>query len=84
MIKYEVKMNLQYNYGNKAELRTIKIIITNLATVKFLLKESINSFNNIFYNEKIPLKLNTDLKRYLIKPSKKNGRPDMELPRKIK
>jgi hypothetical protein len=82
IIKYDVKMNLQFNYESEEELRTVKIKITNLVTINDLLKESINSFNNLFYKDKIALKLNTDLKSYVIKPSKKNGKVDSDLPRK--
>ena len=48
-----------------------------------LLNRSIQMFNDLFYDEGLPYELKTDVKLYSIKPSKKSGKPESDMPSKI-
>jgi hypothetical protein len=48
-----------------------------------LLSQSINMFNDMFLKEGIPLELSHEVSYYFLKPSKKSGKPDHDLPSKI-
>lgn len=54
--------------------------ITNKVTVCDLIKECIKMFNELFEKENFPVRLNTDISKYKIRPSKKSGKPDYDLP----
>jgi hypothetical protein len=47
-----------------------------------VLKRALDLFNDILYKEKIPYSFNIDYRKYYIKPSKKTGKPDNDLPSK--
>ncbi len=61
-------------------IKFISLKITNKVTMLELLKESIEMFNNSFIRYGIYYQLNPDLKFYTLKPSKKSGKPDKDLP----
>ena len=48
-----------------------------------IIKQSIDIFNDILYKDNIPIKLNVDNRNYRIKPGKKNGKPNYDLPSNI-
>jgi hypothetical protein len=76
-----IKINLLID--SRSIKRSINLKIGNCDTIKDILKQSIDLFNDIFYREKVPLLLNKDYRIFYLKPSKKNGKPDMDLPSKL-
>ena len=63
--------------------KNINLKITDSDTIKDILKRSINLFNDILKKEKIHLQLNKDYNKFYLKPSKKSGKPDNDLPSNI-
>jgi hypothetical protein len=57
--------------------------ISNKDTVLDIIKKSIDIFNDILYKDNLPIKLNVDYRNYRIKPGKKNGKPNNDLPSNI-
>ncbi len=55
--------------------------ITNKVTLLDLLKQCVKMFNELFEKENFPVRMNNIIiSKYKIKPSKKNGKPDYDLP----
>jgi hypothetical protein len=55
--------------------------ITNKITIFDLIKDSVVLFNKIFDKENLPFYLDVyNLQKYTIKPSKKTGKPDLDMP----
>jgi hypothetical protein len=77
-------MNIIITDNQTPMLKNIEITITNKITMKELLSQALNMFNDIFYKEGIPLQLSHEVNYYSIKPSKKSGKPDNDLPSKTK
>ena len=77
-------MNIIITDNQTPMLKHIDITITNKITMKELLSQALNMFNDIFYKEGIPLQLSQGVSYYSIKPSKKSGKPDNDLPSKTK
>lgn len=76
-----IKVNILISInGESEEAKSISVRITDKVIMLELLKESIDMFNEYFYMNKIPLELNKFLKNYTIRPSKKSGKPDNDLP----
>jgi hypothetical protein len=63
-------------------LRSINLRITNKNTILDILKSSLDIFNDLLYKEQIPLRFSIDYKKYTLKPSKKNGKANTDLPSK--
>jgi hypothetical protein len=61
-------------------VKSISLRITNKNTIMDLLKYSLDIFNDLFYREGLGVQFRADYKKYLIKPSKKSGKPDNDLP----
>jgi hypothetical protein len=74
-----IKINVQINYQVDI-IKSINLHITNKNTILDILKISIDIFNELFYKENIPYKFNIDYRKYSLKPSKKSGRADEDLP----
>ncbi len=79
-LKEPVHVNIELPKGNKKIIKSIKVRITNVATMSDLLKQSIDVFNDMFTSQCLQYQLRTDLFEYSFKPSKKSGKPDHDLP----
>lgn len=64
----------------KTVIKSILLKITNKITIEDLIKESVQMFNQLFAKDRIPYKLNENHTVYSIKPSKKSGKADLDLP----
>ncbi len=77
-----VRINIIINDNFTPYLKYVDVIISNKITMRELLSQSINMFNDKFLNEGLPFELSQDVSSYVLKPSKKSGNPDTDLPSK--
>jgi hypothetical protein len=78
---YDKKIKIFITLQNE-EVKCVSVTVTNKILIKDLIKEGIVILSDIFYREKIPYKINTDPRKYKLKPSKKSGKPDNDMPGK--
>ena len=72
------------NKGKQQINKTVSIEINQYITIYQLIKEAVDSFNQLFKKEEISYRLNLDsLDNYQIRTSKKNGKPKNDLPGNI-
>jgi hypothetical protein len=74
-----VKITIIINYREEL-IKSINLRITNKNTILDILKCSLDVFNDMFYKEQIPLKFNIDYRKFCLKPSKRSGKADNDLP----
>jgi len=79
-----IQVNILINIDGDEYLKSVNAIITNKVSIGDLLRESIKLFNKLFEKENSPIRLiYTKLSNYEMKPSKKNGKPNKDLPSKL-
>jgi hypothetical protein len=54
--------------------------VTNKNTIMDILKVALDIYNDEFYKENLQLEFQADYKKYYLKPSKRSGRADNDLP----
>lgn len=80
ILNLDIRINALIKMKKEEILKTIVVKITNKITIRDLLKESVDMFNNLFYKENVPYEFKNELKLYSLKPSKKNGKPQNDFP----
>ena len=76
-----VQLNLTTMLDKKQKLHNITVNIENINSVFELINKGINIYNELF--EKLNLNFRLDIskiKNYVLKRTKKNGKPDCEIP----
>lgn len=73
-----VSINISAVVG--AGFKTIQMIINSSVKIKFIIQKCLNEFNKLFANEKALFKLIDDPDCYVLKPSKKSGKPKTDMP----
>lgn len=58
----------------------INLDIENNDTMEDLVRKSINEFNKIFEEENVNSRFSLNFEKYQVKPAKKNGKPNSDLP----
>ena len=69
--------------GISKDIKSLTLQVTEKTTVSDLVKMSVDIFNETFERENSLLRMKTDYKIYKVKPSKKSGKPDNDLPSKF-
>lgn len=64
------------------QIKTLDFKINEKTTINDLIILCIDSFNEIFKEEKVLYRLDTKYNEYNFKPSKKTGKPNHDLPSK--
>ena len=83
-MKETIQVNILIKIDGNEYLKSVNVIITNKVSIGDLLRESIKLFNKLFEKENFPIRLShIKLSNYEMKPSKKNGKPDKDLPSKV-
>lgn len=77
-----IKINIVILENNRESVRSINVRITNKLKMLELLNQSIEMFNEMFCQYGYLFELNKNSSLYSIKPSKKSGKPDNDLPSK--
>lgn len=79
----KIKINLMINNNSKPEesdIYSINIEIPSFFKISDLVRQCVDLFNDKFIKEKSMYRLNQQYKNYFLKPSKKTGRPDINMP----
>ncbi len=77
-------MFVKVNIVATNEIKSVSLQVTEKTTIDDLIKLSVDIFNLNFEKENLLNRINTNYSIYSIKPSKKKGTPDLDLPSKIK
>jgi hypothetical protein len=64
------------------EIKSVEIKLKHNNTIFEMIKLSVHLLNEQFENGLSELRLNPNYSIYKVKPSKKNGKPDLDLPSK--
>ena len=78
-----IRINIELPEGELMIIKSFNIKITNLVTISELLAQALDHFNETFSNSGLSYQLSKDLKNYHVRPSKKNGKPDLDLPSNV-
>jgi hypothetical protein len=70
--------------GLTGEIKSLNLQVTEKTTIMDLIKMSVDIFNDNFVNENLKIRLKPHYRLYNMKPSKKSGKPDKDLPSKNK
>ena len=65
------------------EIKSLNIQVNEKTRVYDLIKMSLEIFNETFSKENLNYRLDPDYRLYSVKPSKKSGKPDKDLPSKF-
>ena len=69
---------------NQEVLKNIKLNVLSRDTIRNVISQSVDKFNNLLYNEGKLITLKDDYSMYRLRQAKKSGYPDLELPCIIK
>lgn len=75
-----MKINILLNYKGNEEIKDIKMEIPSFYKISDLVRQSVDLFNNLFVEEKSVFRLAQNYNNFILKPSKKTGKPDMDMP----
>ncbi len=79
-----ISVNIMINNANEDPIKkSFIIVIDEYLIAKDLIKISIEKFNQILHEEQQNIFLDSDLRHYSLRQSKKNGQPKMDFPGKI-
>jgi hypothetical protein len=79
----ETIINIVLKNNTNENILLKKITIQDNKLVKEVIKEAIIEFNKIFENERMMIRLSDNIDLYKLKPSKKSGLPNYDLPSKL-
>lgn len=65
------------------EIKSLSLEVNEKTRIYDLIKMSLEIFNETFSKENLNYRLDPDYRLYSVKPSKKSGKPDKDLPSKI-
>ena len=71
-----ITLNLLFGEG----IKTCSFQVNQSSTIKLVIQKAIDEFNAMFSAEKTKLRLKEDIDLYVLKPSKKNGKPKQDMP----
>jgi hypothetical protein len=71
-----ITLNLLFGEG----IKTRSFQVNQSSTIKLVIQKAIDEFNAMFSAEKTKLRLKEDIDLYVLKPSKKNGKPKQDMP----
>ena len=71
-----ITLNLIFGEG----IKTRSFQVNQSSTIKLVIQKAIDEFNAMFTGEKTKLRLKEDIDLYVLKPSKKNGKPKQDMP----
>jgi hypothetical protein len=64
------------------EIKSLSLQVNDKTRIYDLIKLSLEIFNETFSKENLNFRLDPDYRLYSVKPSKKSGKPDKDLPSK--
>ena len=65
------------------EIKSLSLEVNEKTRIYDLIKMSLEIFNETFIKENLNYRLDPDYRLYSVKPSKKSGKPDKDLPSKF-
>lgn len=65
------------------EIKSLSLEVNEKTRIYDLIKMSLEIFNETFSKENLNYRLDPDYRLYSVKPSKKSGKPDKDLPSKF-
>lgn len=71
------------HYNDNEEVESINMEIPSFFKISDLIRQSIDLFNSRFMEAKSMFRLSTQFSNYFLKPSKKSGKPNLDLPSMI-
>jgi hypothetical protein len=71
-----ITLNLLFGEG----IKTRSFQVNQSSTIKLVIQKAIDEFNAMFSAERTKLRLKEDIDLYVLKPSKKNGKPKQDMP----
>ncbi len=81
-----VKVNViikKPSYKVNDEIKSLSLEVNEKTRIYDLIKMSLEIFNETFSKENLKYRLDPDYRLYSVKPSKKSGKPDKDLPSKF-
>ena len=65
-------------------MKYINIEIPSFFKISDLIRQSVDLFNNLFLDEKSKYRLSQQYSHFFLKPSKKTGKPNLDMPSILK
>lgn len=75
-----IKLNVMLRYKENEELKSLSLQLPNYWKVSDLIREAVDLYNKKFVEEKSRFRFNQAYSNYVLKPSKKSGKPDNDMP----
>ena len=64
------------------EIKSINVEIPGFYKISDLIRQSVDLFNNLFVEEKSVFRLSQQYSHFSLKPSKRTGKPNLDMPSK--
>ncbi len=82
IVNIQIKENSNENSNGKLITKRLTLNMSEYGKVSNIISKSVNSFNKIFERDGLSVRLARGEFYYSLKPSKKNGQPNYDLPSK--
>jgi len=82
MKEIKIKVNILVHYKENEEIKSINVEIPGFYKISDLIRQSVDLFNNLFVEEKSVFRLSQQYSHFSLKPSKRTGKPNLDMPSK--